>query len=120
MESVQYIGEHLLPGQIGHFAGIVSFVAALLSGSAYFMAASGKEASWLKIGRSAFITHIGALLTVIGTMFYLMVQQYYEYQYVWRMSPRNCRSSISSLRSGRARREVSCSGCSGTRCWESS
>ena len=83
MESVQYIGEHLLPGQIGHFAGIVSFVAALLSGGAYFMAASGREASWLKIGRGAFITHIGALLAVIGTMFYLMVQQYYEYQYVW-------------------------------------
>lgn len=83
MEPVQYVGEHLLPGQIGHLAGIVSFVAALLSGSSYFMAASGKEASWLKIGRGAFIAHIGGLLAVIGTMFYLMVQQYYEYQYVW-------------------------------------
>jgi len=87
MQSVQYIGEQLLPGQIGHFAIILGFVGALLSAAAYFMAvqrrALPEAEGWLKIGRGAFAVHGLSILSAIGIIFYLMVQQRYEYQYVW-------------------------------------
>jgi cytochrome c-type biogenesis protein CcmF len=87
MQSVQYIGEQLLPGRIGHFAIILGFVAALLSAGAYFMAVQRRSlpeaAGWLKIGRGAFTVHGLGILSTIGIIFYLMVQQRYEYQYVW-------------------------------------
>jgi cytochrome c-type biogenesis protein CcmF len=87
MQSVQYIGEQLLPGRIGHFAIILGFVAALLAGLSYFMAVQRRTApdgkGWLAIGRGAFVLHGLSILGVIGIIFYLMVQQRYEYQYVW-------------------------------------
>lgn len=87
MQSVQYIGEQLLPGRIGHFAIILGFVAALLAGFAYFMAVNRRAEpdgkGWLAIGRWAFVLHGLSILGTIGIIFYLMVRQRYEYQYVW-------------------------------------
>ena len=86
MEEIQYIGEHLLPGEIGQFAIVVTFVASLLSGIAYFFATQRREQAeangWLRIGRWAFLTHGAAIFSVIGIIFYLMLSQYFEYQYV--------------------------------------
>lgn len=39
---MEYIGEHLLPGQLGHFFAILSFVAALLSFVSYFLATQAR------------------------------------------------------------------------------
>ncbi|HMN91007.1 MAG TPA: hypothetical protein PKE68_13365 [Saprospiraceae bacterium] len=87
MESIQYIGEHLLPGQIGHFAIILGFVAGLLAATAYFFAtqraALPEAASWRRLGRGAFLVHSAGVLGVIGMLFFVMTKQYYEYQYVW-------------------------------------
>lgn len=87
MEPIQYVGEHLLPGQIGHLGIIAAFVSALLASVGYFLAESRKPLSesegWLKIGRGAFAVHGLSLFTVIGVIFYLMIRQYFEYQYVW-------------------------------------
>ncbi len=87
MESIQYIGEHLLPGQIGHFAIILGFVAGLLAATAYFFAtqraALPEAASWRRLGRVAFLVHGAGVLGVIGMLFFVMTKQYYEYQYVW-------------------------------------
>ena len=38
--------------------------------------------NWRNIGRGAFLTHSLGILAVIGVLFYIMTQQYYEYQYV--------------------------------------
>jgi len=87
MEEIQYIGEQLLPGQLGHFAIILAFVASLLAAIAYFFAAQREESRefiiWRNLGRSAFLIHGLSIFTVIGVIFYVMVQQRYEYQYVW-------------------------------------
>ena len=86
MEEIQYIGEHLLPGKIGHFALVASFVASLLAAVAYYFAtekrAEESYISWRNIGRASYLAHGLGIFIVIGTMFYLMINQYYEYQYV--------------------------------------
>jgi len=76
MEEIQYLGEHLLPGQIGRFAIVLGFVASIVSAIAYF-------SYWKNIGRWSFGTHSISILTVISVIFYIMIQRYYEYQYVW-------------------------------------
>lgn len=84
---MQYIGEHLLPGQIGHLLAVLSFVAALLAAVSYFLAvrrrASSEEAGWLLLGRGAFVVHGLATLGVIASLFLILVNKYYEYQYAW-------------------------------------
>jgi cytochrome c-type biogenesis protein CcmF len=87
MQDIQYVGEHLLPGQIGQAAIMLGFSAALLAAIAYFFATQkrdqGSEANnWLRIGRWSFLIHGVSIFTLIGIMFYVMINQYYEYQYV--------------------------------------
>ena len=86
MEEINYIGEHLWPGRIGHLALIMGFVSSLLSATGYFFATqkrnSAEAVNWRNIGRGAFLTHSLGILTVIGVLFFIMTQQYYEYQYV--------------------------------------
>ena len=84
---MEYVGEHLLPGQIGRFALVLGFVASVIAAIAYYFATQRREneaeaSGWRKIGRAAFIVHGIGFLTVIGVLFYVMVNQYYEYQYV--------------------------------------
>ncbi|MFQ5447074.1 MAG: cytochrome c biogenesis protein CcsA [Saprospiraceae bacterium] len=87
MEEIQYIGEHLLPGQMGHFAIILGFVSGLLAAVSYFFAtqrrALPESSRWRQMGRGAFILHGISIFTIIGTMFWVMLQRYFEYQYVW-------------------------------------
>ena len=84
---MNYIGEHLILGKIAHFAIVLSFVAGLLAATAYFFATQKRDtpefAGWRKIGRYSFLIHCISVLTIIGTMLYVMSQQYYEYHYVW-------------------------------------
>jgi len=86
METIQYVGEHLLPGQLGQFALFTGFTASLLAAFAWFMATQRREqpeaVTWNKIGKGAFLVHSAGILSVIGVIFYLMINKYYEYQYV--------------------------------------
>ena len=87
--SMEYIGEHLLPGQIGRLALIIGFVASVVATIAYYFAtqrrANEEEASgWRKMGRWSFAVHGFSFFVVIGIIFYIMINHYYEYQYVQR------------------------------------
>ncbi|WP_273445023.1 cytochrome c biogenesis protein CcsA [Neolewinella agarilytica] len=87
MEEIQYIGEHLGPRYIGHFAMLLAFFGAILSGFSYFKATHHREEKlrsnrWGRLGQLAFLAHGAAVFTVIGTIFYAMLNQYYEYSYV--------------------------------------
>ena len=87
MNEIAYIGEHLLPGQIGHFCNILGFVASLLAVTAFFFATQKRDTEsfngWRSMGRFAFLVHGFSVFMVIGTIFYIMVQEYFEYQYAW-------------------------------------
>lgn len=87
MEEIQYINEHLGPRYVGHFAIVLAFFTAILSTVAYFVATQRREEvlrsrSWERLGQLSFLAHGAAVFTVIGCMFYAMLNQYYEYQYV--------------------------------------
>ncbi len=90
MSEILYLGEHLLPGKLGHFLVITAFSSALISAVSYHqavgkqgMGGTAQYASWKKIGRLAYSVMSIAVFGIIATMFYMMIQQYYEYEYVW-------------------------------------
>ena len=84
MQDIQYIGEHLLPGRLGHFFVLAAFVTALLSILSYRKTVLNPlDQSWLRLSRVAWGIHSFSILAVIGLIFYLMVNQMYEYNYAW-------------------------------------
>ncbi|MBN8681082.1 MAG: cytochrome c biogenesis protein CcsA [Chitinophagales bacterium] len=84
---MEYKLEHLMPGQLGHLGVVLSFVAILLSAIGYFYATQRRNQpdahSWRQIGRMGFILHGLATFLVIGSLFYILANKYYEYQYAW-------------------------------------
>ncbi len=84
---MEYIGEHLFPGQLGHLCAVLSFVAALLSAFSYFFATKRRETAsyegWRNIGRFGFLLHGLAVLGIIGALFFILSGKMYEYQYAW-------------------------------------
>ena len=88
--DIEYLGEHTFIGQLGHFLTILSFIGALLAMAAYFLSEEGSSSaekhSWLTIGRAAFRIHSIAVLGIIGALFWMLVNQYFEYDYVWKHS----------------------------------
>lgn len=90
--DTQFIGEHLGPGQLGHFFVILSLVAALFSAFTYFRAAqtetldpTGSKA-WLALGRNGFVIHAAAVMGVFFTLFYIITNHLFEYHYAWKHS----------------------------------
>ncbi|MBK7407656.1 MAG: cytochrome c biogenesis protein CcsA [Saprospirales bacterium] len=82
--EIQYIGEHLLPGKLGHLAVLLSFVAGLLASISYLMRTlRPEERNWLAMGRWSFGLHAVSVFAIIGVIFFIMANQYYEYQYVF-------------------------------------
>ena len=61
MNEIQYVGENLLPGQLGHFTVVLSFVGSLMAAVAYFFATNNRQNesfdSWRNLGRLAFGVH---------------------------------------------------------------
>lgn len=84
---MEYIGEHLLPGQIGHFCVVLSFVAALFSAFSYYVATRQRRDNsfegWRNLGRYGFVVHGITTLGVIVALFYILTSKMYEYQYAW-------------------------------------
>jgi cytochrome c-type biogenesis protein CcmF len=85
---MNYIGENLIPGQLGHFCVVLSFVASLLSAFSYFQSASKRntpeESDWLRLGRFSFMLHgTERSFSIIGLLFYILVGKMYEYNYAW-------------------------------------
>ncbi|MBC7777792.1 MAG: cytochrome c biogenesis protein CcsA [Phycisphaerae bacterium] len=84
---MQYIGEHLLPGKLGHLFAVLSFVAALLASVSFFIATQRRETAqykgWRNVGRYAYLLHGLATLGIIGMLFWILTGKMYEYQYAW-------------------------------------
>ncbi|MCE3281064.1 MAG: cytochrome c biosis factor [Bacteroidetes bacterium] len=85
---MEYIGEHLLIGKVGNVFIILSFVFALLASISYFFAARQNEEtlSWKKIGRWSFRIHALSVIGIVVTLFIMLFNHYFEYEYVWHHS----------------------------------
>lgn len=85
---MQFEGEHLLPGKIGHFFVLLAFVASIISTIAYFTAARKtdlvEKRSWLNFARLVFITQLVSAVIIFATIFYICSNHYFEYMYAYK------------------------------------
>jgi len=89
-------GEHLLPGQIGHFFVILAFVASLIATISYFKASFVKDIvekqSWIRFARIAFITQVVSAFIIFGIIFYICSHHYFEYMYAYKHASKELQS----------------------------
>jgi len=83
---MKYIGEHLFVGQLGNFFVITSFCFALLAMISYFYAAKNEDKAWGKLANFSFIGHTASVFGIVAVLFYMLLNQYFEYYYVWQHS----------------------------------
>ncbi len=85
---MKFEGEHLFPGQFGHFFVLLAFVASLISAIAYFTASATKDDrnknSWMLFARGAFFIQFISLITVFSTIYYICSHHYFEYLYAYK------------------------------------
>lgn len=84
---MKFEGEHLLPGQLGHFFIILAMVSSLVAAISYFLHARNPETTdrgWLRLGRSAFIIQFASLIAVFAIIYYICSQHYFEYMYAYK------------------------------------
>ena len=85
---MEFEGEHLLPGQIGHFFVLLAFAASIISTIAYFTASKKtdllEKKSWLNFARVAFITQLVSAVIIFITIFYICSHHYFEYMYAYK------------------------------------
>ncbi|RYE24459.1 MAG: cytochrome c assembly protein [Sphingobacteriales bacterium] len=90
--DTQFIGEHLVPGQLGHFFVITAFIGSLLSAFSYYRSAQteivnpNNSRGWLLLGRNGFVIHATAIFGIFATLFYIITNHLFEYHYAWRHS----------------------------------
>lgn len=84
--------EHTLLSTIGYILGFLSFVFALFSSVSYFLSVKNEnvnpvnEIKWKKLGRIGFILHSLSVLTIVGLVFFMLINHYYEFNYIWKYS----------------------------------
>ena len=87
---MDYIGEQLLPGKLGHFFVLLSLVSSLVATLAYFLSTQAKNAEsadgWKKLARLSFVTEVISVFTIFIILFYIIYNHRFEYKYAWQHS----------------------------------
>ncbi|MEX2595842.1 MAG: cytochrome c biogenesis protein CcsA [Salibacteraceae bacterium] len=83
---MEYTGEHLLIGELGNIFLLIAFAFGILSTIAYFLAEQRSDDAWRKVGRLSFWMHSIGVVGMVGTLFVMIFNQYFEYHYVWQHS----------------------------------
>jgi cytochrome c-type biogenesis protein CcmF len=90
---MEYIGEHLLPGKLGHFFVVLSFTASFVAFVAYFLASRAKkpeeEKNWKLVARTAFAIDFISVFAVFACIYYIISAHYFEYNFAWEHSSRS-------------------------------
>jgi cytochrome c-type biogenesis protein CcmF len=81
-----YVGEHLIWGNLGHTAVVVSFIASLLAFIAFYFKQQNEQSPWAKIASAALWIHTFSVFAIFAILYYLIQSHYYEFQYVWQHS----------------------------------
>jgi cytochrome c-type biogenesis protein CcmF len=93
---MDFIGEHLLPGKLGHFFLLLSLVSSLGATVSYFLTVQKSRNAdtllqaqqWKRLARIFFITEVISVFAVFGILFYIISNHYFEYKYAWQHSSR--------------------------------
>ncbi|MEP6700851.1 MAG: cytochrome c biogenesis protein CcsA, partial [Bacteroidota bacterium] len=90
---MDYIGEHLLPGELGQLFIVLSLVASLVATFSYFKSAQSKVDAdvfyWKKLARYAFVLETISVVAIFGILFYIIYNHLFEYHYAWKHSSRS-------------------------------
>lgn len=86
---MEYVNEHAGIGHLGNTLVIIAMVSALLSAVAYMVAHKYGRAEYTRLGRASFWLHSAALAGVAGTLFFMLFNKYFEYDYVWKHANRD-------------------------------
>ncbi|MGG9972650.1 cytochrome c biogenesis protein CcsA [Ferruginibacter sp. SUN002] len=85
---MQFDGEHLWIGKIGHFFVLLAFITSLLSTVGYFIASRKNDIlekkSWINFARTGFYIQVVSLLIVFGCIFQICSNHYLEYLYAYK------------------------------------
>jgi cytochrome c-type biogenesis protein CcmF len=80
---MQFEGEHLWIGQVGHIFVLIAFTASLLSTIAFFIAGRtldpSDKLSWLRFARISFLTQSAAVFLIFSSIFFICSHHYLEY-----------------------------------------
>src|SRR6478735_2042034 len=89
---MDYTGEHLVPGLLGHFFITLSLVSSLVATFAYFKTTQSKDGAdagrWKTMARGAFFVEVLSVFAVFGILFYIIYNHLFEYKYAWQHSSR--------------------------------
>lgn len=96
---MDYFGEHLLPGKLGHFFILLSFISSIVAAVAYFLSVqhgrkeieiaypgSSPSMQWKKLGRLFFFVQVISVFAVFMILFHIISNHYFEYKYAWQHS----------------------------------
>ncbi|HEX2628580.1 MAG TPA: cytochrome c biogenesis protein CcsA, partial [Chitinophagaceae bacterium] len=87
---MRYLGENLVPGNIGHLLIIISFIASLVATISYYKSFRSiniaDQQRWKQLGRIAFAIDAAAVVAVFLILYSLIANHSYEYNYVWKYS----------------------------------
>jgi cytochrome c-type biogenesis protein CcmF len=90
---MDYLGEHLLPGQLGHFFIILSLIASVVATFSYFKATQSNNPSdgtyWKRLARYAFIIETISVVAIFSILFYIIYNHLFEYRSAWQHSSRS-------------------------------
>ncbi len=86
METIIFNNEHLFIGNLGHFAVVLAFVSALVSTIAYAFSVNKNDDALKNLGRWMFYIHSFAVVLIFFTLFFIIHQHYFEYQYAYQHS----------------------------------
>ena len=85
---MKFEGEHLLPGQIGHFFVLLAFIASLISTIGFFKASLTTDISikqsWLKFSRISFGIQVVSIIAIFSTIYFICSNHYFEYLYAYK------------------------------------
>ena len=92
---MDFIGEHLLPGKLGHFFLLLSFVSSIGATVCYFLsvqksrkmgaepwqnlALTSSDVQWKKLARIFFLTEVISVFAVFALLFFIISNHYFEY-----------------------------------------
>lgn len=90
---MNYIGEQLWPGQLGHFSIILAFVMALVATYAYFKSTIATtdidKKGWMKLARLSYIIEVIAILIIFSCLLHILYYHRFEYKYAWQHSSKS-------------------------------
>ena len=76
---MDYLGEQLVPGKLGHFFIYLSLVSSLVATVSYFLSAQAKNTEsandWKKLARLSFIIESISVLSIFAVLFYIIYNQ---------------------------------------------